>query len=745
MNHAARRLKDLALVREQAQKDELRAQDEAGRARQKLDLLRRREADDQKKLLDVSARYRVATERMARLREHEEQEGALRRTRDDLARLPADAEARAQSARDAVEDLTALGQALQTLGRLAAKRGELCQATRREEEADRALQALKARGEKARDEQADLAPKVKMAADQAREAADRSAEARTRLRQARDALQELDQLRGSKRCRHCGQALTEGHITEERRRRAGEVGAAEQAVRDAAEAVRVAQDEEKALRAALTAAEERYQEARSDYKVGLQEEKQARQDVDRLRQECAAAYGDLPEPHRGRVAPSAPEDWLKTTFPTAADLDALRARAGTLPAARAELRQAEEAVQQARRLRDREAACLDALRRLQKELPADLASVRQDFEALGTEEKALKDGLEVRRLEVQEVDGELRRLEKKREEAQAELSKADRSVQQQELIQQNARQQTDKTRQQLPAAWQKESENVGLSSLSGLRQERQELESRGTDEREKQLERARRELDDLRESAAALADQQDSYPAEARAGVAAVKAKFEEARQAQQTREKEALGAAADLRRLEDRQQERQQVEKDCLAVARELQAEEILAKLLGRDRLQLHLVRQAERQVVEYANGVLDRLSGGQLYLRLTGQAEGDAATTKALELEAFNRVTGEKPINVAFLSGSQKFRVAVSLALGIGQYASRSHRPIESVIIDEGFGCLDRHGRQVMIQELQNLRGQMRCILLVSHQEEFADAFSDGYHFELEAGATRVKRIQR
>jgi DNA repair exonuclease SbcCD ATPase subunit len=147
----------------------------------------------------------------------------------------------------------------------------------------------------------------------------------------------------------------------------------------------------------------------------------------------------------------------------------------------------------------------------------------------------------------------------------------------------------------------------------------------------------------------------------------------------------------------------------------------------------------------VEYANAVLDRLSGGQLYLRLSGQADGEGSSAKALELEAFNRATGEKPINVAFLSGSQKFRVAVSLALGIGQYASRRHRPIESVIIDEGFGCLDRQGRQVMIQELQNLRGQMRCILLVSHQEEFADAFNDGYQFKLENGATKVERIQR
>ena len=141
----------------------------------------------------------------------------------------------------------------------------------------------------------------------------------------------------------------------------------------------------------------------------------------------------------------------------------------------------------------------------------------------------------------------------------------------------------------------------------------------------------------------------------------------------------------------------------------------------------------------------MLDRLSGGQLYLRLCGEAERRGEPAKALELEAYNRATGEQPINVAFLSGSQKFRVAVSLALGIGQYASRQHRPIESVIIDEGFGCLDRQGRQVMIQELQNLRGQLRCILLVSHQEEFAEAFADGYRFELNNGATEVTRFQR
>jgi DNA repair exonuclease SbcCD ATPase subunit len=202
--------------------------------------------------------------------------------------------------------------------------------------------------------------------------------------------------------------------------------------------------------------------------------------------------------------------------------------------------------------------------------------------------------------------------------------------------------------------------------------------------------------------------------------------------------------AQTDKAFLENQRQRRQQLQSECLELDRQHKLAHDLAELLGRQRLQLYLVRQAERGIVAYANAILDRLSGGQLYLHLCEGEEGGEAD-QALQLEAYNRMAGQAPIGVSFLSGSQRFRVAVSLALGIGQYASRQHRPIESVIIDEGFGCLDREGRQVMIQELQNLRGQLRCILLVSHQEEFADAFADGYRFELKDGSTTVSRFQR
>jgi DNA repair exonuclease SbcCD ATPase subunit len=293
-------------------------------------------------------------------------------------------------------------------------------------------------------------------------------------------------------------------------------------------------------------------------------------------------------------------------------------------------------------------------------------------------------------------------------------------------------------------AWQSCAASAPAGDLQNWKAQLRTLEERGIESRAKELEQAEADLGPLRRRRADLEEEQESIPVEARCGLEELDRRLAETRTEQAAREAE-LGEARNARQaLADRREQRRRLQEQYLALDQKHNRYRLLAELLGPKRLQLHLVRRAERGIVDYANEVLDRLSGGQLYLRLRGD-DGEDAADKALDLEAYNRTAGETPLGVAFLSGSQRFRVAVSLALGIGQYASRQHRPIESVIIDEGFGCLDRQGRQVMIQELQNLRGHMRCILLVSHQEEFADAFADGYRFELTNGTTAVTRFQR
>ena len=167
------------------------------------------------------------------------------------------------------------------------------------------------------------------------------------------------------------------------------------------------------------------------------------------------------------------------------------------------------------------------------------------------------------------------------------------------------------------------------------------------------------------------------------------------------------------------------------------------LAQLLGPDRLQHHLLKQAEAAIVEAANTVLDRISSGKIRLALI-QATGDGGTgtrdPRALELVAYNAAVGDRSIPVDLLSGGQRFRVAMSLALGIGAYTSHGAEPTETVIIDEGFGGLDKRGLAEVIDEIYDLQTVLSRIILVSHQDEVASAFPNGYAIQLEGGTSRI-----
>jgi exonuclease SbcC len=700
---------------------------------------------DEGRLRNVTSQLRQCSVQLEKLKEYERRMTEMDRLREEKKQLPDDPTAEVSKAREAFEALTAQAQTVPLLSRLAARRDELRQARERGDAARRAREGAEEKGRQVKGELDTIRPKLDAATEALRQASERATEARTVQQQARDHLKELTRLDGSKVCRHCGQPLTEGHLQEERRRRSAAVAAVEERLHEATKNHHAAQAAEREARAAFEQAEKARQDLRVEYSTQKKEEDQAQADAVRLAEECGQVYGELADAHRLRVSPSLPTDWVATTYPTAADLLALRGEAACVAAARQLLQQAEQVRDQWHTLTAQETSRLQDLARLQKELPADRETVRREHTRLEAEEKTLEKSLTAKRLELKEVEAEGERLAREREQAQAAVAKFDGDLKQQEFVRNEAQKVLSRTRSLLPPPWQAAAEKVGTSDLFGWKGEQQRLEAARTDERGRELQEARLHRDVLRRNKEELKRQADAFPEDARQEPAGLASRLSEARVKDRGWEEELRKAHSHKDKLDHDRDERAKVEEDCRGIEAELAVQKTLADLLGKDRLQLYLVRQAERQVVEYANAVLDRLSAGQLYLKLSGEAEGDGASAKALELEAYNRQTGEKPINVAFLSGSQKFRVAVSLALGIGQYASRQHRPIESVIIDEGFGCLDRHGRQVMIQELQNLRSQMRCILLVSHQEEFADAFSDGYHFELEGGATRVKRFQR
>jgi DNA repair exonuclease SbcCD ATPase subunit len=143
------------------------------------------------------------------------------------------------------------------------------------------------------------------------------------------------------------------------------------------------------------------------------------------------------------------------------------------------------------------------------------------------------------------------------------------------------------------------------------------------------------------------------------------------------------------------------------------------LVDFLGKTGLQGALVSEALETVMSHANAFLERLTGGTLVLHLE---RGDS---DALELKAQDVTCMREARSVQTLSGSQKFRCAVAIAAGIGQYAGAGG--MRSIVIDEGFGSLDQQGQHLIIEELKSLSEHMDRVIVVSH----LDAFSDRAHF--------------
>lgn len=98
------------------------------------------------------------------------------------------------------------------------------------------------------------------------------------------------------------------------------------------------------------------------------------------------------------------------------------------------------------------------------------------------------------------------------------------------------------------------------------------------------------------------------------------------------------------LDRLVQRQSQRQLIRDEYLKINKADSLYDLLAELLGPKKLQRELLRCAEREIVDLANEILDRVSGGQLELVLAqtdNEYQDNRLDRSVLQLEARNRST--------------------------------------------------------------------------------------------------------
>jgi len=744
MGDSQKRMKKLDDDLELAEARDGKLAADADTVRKKRALHQKTVADTEAKLKALADELRELTGHLAQVNLYEQQSARLGQLQQDIGRLPAVTREQAEQLETKADELQRLTHTIPLAEQFAKQRQRLQESLTRQTETTAALKATEEKGRQTR-KASEEAKRTLDEATQARERADEAAtEARTRQQLAQEAVGAFDNKEGAKTCRSCGQPLTPAHFATERDRRQAELKAAVQVFRAATATQTDAKNREQDRRGDHTAAAAELTKLLEHHGDLRGEIKSLEKAVEQQTKACREGYDALPADQRARVSPTPPADWTATAWPTADDLKALKRDAADAEAVKDQLTKARATLARLDKLTTERESAADQVKQAKAALPGDPADLRHRETALKADETAAHSTLAGAKAELKKGEQDSERIAKEAAANQGSVADIKAKRMGEESSQSGFQDAIDRATAQIPETFRAAAQKAGFAEQGRWKGEYEQLVADRVEAKYDDLAKVRAERDNLKQDMDAVAVQLDATPAAARRAPDDVRKESATAKDAAKAKARD-LQDAREQRAILDRHREQRKFLSESLkAKDQELKGSKLLAELLGKDRLQLHLLRTAEKQIVSHANAILDRLSGGQLFMKLAPGKDGAGADT-ALDLEAFNRQTGGAPINVTFLSGSQRFRIAVSLALAIGQYASKQHRPIESVIIDEGFGCLDRNGRQVMIQELQNLRGHLECILLVSHQEEFAEAFPDGYKFALEDGAARVTRFQQ
>ena len=122
---------------------------------------------------------------------------------------------------------------------------------------------------------------------------------------------------------------------------------------------------------------------------------------------------------------------------------------------------------------------------------------------------------------------------------------------------------------------------------------------------------------------------------------------------------------------------------------------------------------------VLQYANVELKRLTNDRYEFVIRENVSGNAGA--GLDLDVIDYQSGESR-QVNSLSGGEKFKAALALALGLSQMIQSQAGGIElnALFIDEGFGTLDAESLETAIDVLIDMKSDNKVIGIISHVGE-------------------------
>lgn len=190
--------------------------------------------------------------------------------------------------------------------------------------------------------------------------------------------------------------------------------------------------------------------------------------------------------------------------------------------------------------------------------------------------------------------------------------------------------------------------------------------------------------------------------------------------------DRSAEGARQRVSVLAVRREDRRGLAAERTRLARSVGLLRQLEEACGRKGVQAMLIESALPEIENYANELLDRLTGGDMRVSFETQRPGKSRQDSLIDTLdiRISDSTGERPYEN--YSGGEKFRINFAVRLALSQVlAHRAGARLQSLVIDEGFGSQDPEGRQRLVEAINAIQDKFACILVITHIDELRDKF--------------------
>lgn len=147
--------------------------------------------------------------------------------------------------------------------------------------------------------------------------------------------------------------------------------------------------------------------------------------------------------------------------------------------------------------------------------------------------------------------------------------------------------------------------------------------------------------------------------------------------------------------------------------------------------------------EIAQEVNVALATLSNGQLSVDIRASKESKSGGIQQKIVIYVDAPDGTRAYET--LSGGQRFRVDLAIRTGLNKVISRrTGTPIQTFVIDEGWGTLDEAGVLSAVDTMERLSKEL-TVLTVSHIDEVKNAFPTVFEVTMDAGTSTVNRLSR